>query len=129
MAKILIADDDPDILKTVTVRLRAEGHEVIPVWDCNQAIKGAYAHSPDVILMDIKMPNIGGIKAFESLKLYSRTENIPVIFITAFAGEEVEKECKSKGAADFLSKPFETETLLEKIESVLKRRELETMFA
>jgi CheY-like chemotaxis protein len=129
MARILIADDDPDILKTLVVRLRSKGHEVVPAQDCNQAIKKAYATNPDLILMDIRMPMIGGIRASESLKMYSRTENIPVIFITAYPGKEVEEEAMKKGAAAFLAKPFETEELLATVDSVLKKKEFETQFA
>ncbi len=128
MARILVADDDPDILKTLVVRLRSQGYEVIPAQDCNQAIKKAYATNPDVILMDIRMPMIGGIRASENLKMYSRTENIPVIFITAYPGKEVEEEARKKGAAAFLSKPFETEELIKTIQTVLQKKEFETSF-
>ncbi|HDQ44086.1 MAG TPA: response regulator [bacterium] len=129
MARILIADDDPDILKTLIARLGSQGHEVVAAQDCNQAIKKAYATGPDLILMDIRMPVIGGLKASESLKMYSRTEKIPVIFITAYPGKEVEEEAMKRGAAAFIAKPFETEELLRKIDTVLKQKAFENQFA
>jgi CheY-like chemotaxis protein len=115
MPKVMIADDDADILMLIGSRLRANGFETVEVSDCNQAIKLAYAEQPDVILMDIRMPKIGGVKAFECLKMYSTTERIPVIFITAYPGKEVEATVRDMGAADFIAKPFTTEELLEKI--------------
>ncbi len=119
MPKILIADDDSDILMLIGSRLRANGMETIEVSDCNQAIKMAYAEQPDLILMDIRMPKIGGVKAFDCLKMYSTTERIPVIFITAYPGKEVEATVREMGAADFIAKPFTTEELLEKINRAL----------
>lgn len=129
MAKILIADDDPDILKTLAVRLRSHQLDVVTAWDCNEAIKLAYAEKPDLILMDIRMPKVGGVKAFESLQMYSRTGNIPVIFITAYPGKEVEDEVRTKGAADFVAKPFDTEELLAKINGILARRQYQSFYA
>jgi DNA-binding response OmpR family regulator len=120
MAKILIADDDRDILMLLASRLRANNYEVVTALDCSQAIKKAYSEKPDLILMDIRMPMVGGMRAFSNLKMYSRTENIPVIFITAYPGKEVEQEAREMGAADFIAKPFETNQLLLKIRKVLK---------
>lgn len=122
MPKILVADDDPDILMLVASRLKANQYQVVMASDCNQAIKKAYSEQPDLILMDIRMPQVGGMSAFNSLKMYSRTENIPVIFITAYPGKEVEEKAFEMGAADFIAKPFENEELLAKIENVLKCR-------
>jgi DNA-binding response OmpR family regulator len=120
MPKILIADDDPDILATLEMRLKANHIQVVKAEDCNSAIKLAYAEQPDLILMDIKMPTIGGISAFDSMKMYSRTKNIPVIFITAFPGQEVREKAMELGAADFVAKPFDSDELIAKIKKVLK---------
>jgi DNA-binding response OmpR family regulator len=120
MPKVLIADDDPDILATLEARLRAHQINVVTASDCNQAIKMAYAEQPDLILMDIKMPSIGGISTFDNMKMYSRTKNIPVIFITAFPGQEVRDKAMELGAADFIAKPFDSEELVAKIMKVLK---------
>ncbi len=121
MAKILVADDNPDILKTLEARLRANRMEVVTALDCDQAIKKAYSESPDLIIMDIRMPSVGGLNAMESLKMFSRTKKIPVIFITAYPGKEVEERVFELGAADFIAKPFATEELLSKIQKALRR--------
>jgi DNA-binding response OmpR family regulator len=124
MPKILIADDDPDILKLLGSRLRAQGMDVVQVPDCSTAIKKAYSERPDLILMDVRMPKIGGIRAFNNLKMFSGTENIPVIFITAYPSKEVEETVREMGAADLIAKPFTTEELLSKINSALKNKEM-----
>lgn len=121
MIKILVADDNPDILKALDARLRANNMEVVTASDCDQAIKKAYSENPDLIIMDIRMPSVGGLNAMESLKMFSRTRSIPVIFITAYPGKEVEQKVFDLGAADFIAKPFATEELLSKIKNALKR--------
>jgi CheY-like chemotaxis protein len=120
MKKILIADDDPDILTLLASRLRSNNLLVVTAQDCNQAIKKAYSEQPDLILMDIRMPTIGGLSAFNSLKMYTRTENIPVIFITAYPGKEVQEKVMEMGATDFVAKPFQTEELLSKINRAME---------
>ena len=120
MPKVLIADDDHDILATLEMRLRANQINVVVASDCNQAIKLAYAEQPDLILMDIKMPAIGGISAFDNMKMYSRTKNIPLIFMTAFPGQEVRDKAMELGAADFIAKPFNSEELIAKVKKILK---------
>jgi DNA-binding response OmpR family regulator len=121
MIKILVADDNPDILKTLEARLRANQMDVVTASDCDQAIKKAYSENPDLIIMDIRMPAVGGLNAMESLKMFSRTQSIPVIFITAYPGKEVEARVYELGAADFIAKPFATEELLTKIHNALRR--------
>lgn len=120
MPKVLIADDDPDILATLELRLKASGIQVVTAPDCNSAIKMAYSEGPDLILMDIKMPSIGGLSAFDNMKMYSRTKNIPVIFMTAFPGQEVRDKALELGAADFIAKPFDSQELVARIRKVLR---------
>jgi DNA-binding response OmpR family regulator len=70
--------------------------------------------------MDIKMPSIGGIAALDNMKMYARTKNIPVIFMTAFPGNEVREKALELGAADFIAKPFDSEELIARIRKVLR---------
>ncbi len=123
MKKILIADDNPDILMLMASRLRANDMQVITASDCTQAIKKAYVEHPDLILLDIRMPKVGGLATFTNLKMYSRTENIPVIFITAYPGKKVEEEAFELGATDFIAKPFATEDLVAKINKAIAAEE------
>lgn len=117
--KILVVDDDPQIVRLLELRLRANGFEVICGYDGYQCVQQAELELPDLIVLDIKMPLKGGINAFEILKSTHTTEMIPVIFITAFPSAEVKKQVMTLGAADFISKPFKSDELIEKINYIL----------
>lgn len=120
MKKILIADDDRDIVELLESRLKNNNFDVVTAYDCSDAIKKAYSESPDLILMDIKMPKVGGLSAFDSLQMYSRTESIPVIFITAYPSKEIQQKANEMGATGFVSKPFDTDELISKINKSLE---------
>lgn len=120
--KILVVDDEPQIVRLLALRLKAKNFDVISAYDGYQCVQVAKAELPDMILLDIKMPLGGGIKAFEKLKSISTTSNIPVIFITAFPSKEVKKLVMDMGAEDFISKPFNSDSLIEKINTILYDR-------
>ena len=124
MRKILIADDDHDIVELLESRLRANNFDVVTAHDCSDAIKKAYSESPDLILLDIKMPKVGGLSAFDSLQMYNRTESIPVIFITAYPSKEVQQKATEMGAVGFVAKPFDTDELISKINKSLNKDDL-----
>lgn len=117
--KILIADDEYGMVEMMETALTEEGYEVMKSRDCSHAIAMAYSANPDLIIMDIMMPQIGGVRAFENLKRYSKTENIPVIFITAYPSDELELLVTDLGAAGFIEKPFSMDELLQAIEGIL----------
>ena len=116
MKKILIVDDEPAIVRLLSMRLTAHGYETVAANDNLQCIKSAQEEKPDLILLDMKMPAGGGIKAIESLKASVYTAMIPIIIITAYPGEEVKKQVMELGADDFFPKPFNSEDLIKKIE-------------
>lgn len=120
--KILVVDDEPQIVRLLALRLKAKNFDVISAYDGYQCVQVAKLELPDLILLDIKMPLGGGIKAFEKLKSLSATCTIPVIFITAFPSEEVKKLVMDMGAEDFVSKPFNSDILIEKINTILNNR-------
>ncbi len=117
--KILVVDDEPQIVHLLSARLKASGYETFAANDAYQCIKMAREVQPDLILLDMKMPAGGGIQAFESLKSSVYTSNIPIIFITAYPGEEVIKLVKDIGADGFFSKPFKSAELLAKIKDLI----------
>jgi len=117
--KILVVDDEPQIVRLLALRLKAKNFDVISAYDGYQCVQVAKQELPDLILLDIKMPLGGGIKAFEKLKSISATSTIPVIFITAYPSEEVKKLVMDMGAEDFVSKPFNSDVLIEKINIIL----------
>jgi len=120
--KILVVDDEPQIVRLLSLRLKAKNFDVISAYDGYQCVQVAKLELPDLILLDIKMPLGGGIKAFEKLKGIKDTKNIPVIFITAFPSAEVKKLVMDMGAEDFISKPFNSDSLIEKIDAILNER-------
>jgi len=117
--KILIVDDEPQIVRLLSQRLKANGYETFAANDSYQCIKMAREVKPDLILLDIKMPAGGGIRAFETLKSSTYTSVIPIIFITAYPGEEVKKEIMELGADGFFAKPFNSINLLNKIKELI----------
>lgn len=117
--KILVVDDEPQIVRLLTLRLKAKNFDVISAYDGYQCVQVAKAELPDLILLDIKMPLGGGIKAYEKMKNIAATSLIPVIFITAFPSVEVRKLVMDMGAEDFVSKPFNSDQLIDKINKIL----------
>lgn len=117
--KILVVDDEEQILKLLTMRLQTNNYEVVSAKDGYQCTQMAKVEKPDLILLDIKMPNGGGINAFEILRNNIDTEIIPVIFITAYPSLEVKKQVTEMGASGFISKPFDSEELIMKIRSII----------
>lgn len=117
--KILVVDDEAQIVRLLTLRLQANNYDVVVAYDGYQCIQMAKEENPNLILLDIKMPMGGGIKAFDNLRNNVTTENIPVIFITAYPSAEVKKQVIDMGADGFISKPFSSEELLNKIRSII----------
>ena len=117
--KILVVDDDQQIVRLLSLRLKANNFYVAVAYDGYQCVQVAESELPDLILLDIKMPLGGGIRAIEILKLMPETQNIPIIFITAFLSQGVKKLVMDLGAEDIISKPFDSETLIEKINNIL----------
>lgn len=117
--KILIVDDDPRIVELLSLRLRKNNYDVITAYDGYECVQLAELESPDLILLDVKMPRKGGIHAFEILQSTHTTEMIPVIFITAFPNPEVKKQVMKMGAKDFISKPYDGNVVMEKIKTIL----------
>ena len=119
--KILVVDDEIQIVRLLSLRLQANNYDVIVAYDGYQCIQMVKAENPDLILLDIKMPMGGGIEAFENLRNNKITKKIPVIFITAFPSVEVKKQVIDMGADGFISKPFSSEELLKIIEELLEK--------
>lgn len=117
--KILIADDDVDMLILIASRLKANNYEVIVAKDGIQAIAETHKNKPDLIILDINMPAGSGISVFDNLRMTNDTLTIPVIFITGYSSEEMRYKAMEMGAADYITKPFNSEDLLSKIKKVL----------
>ena len=114
--RILIADDDPVILRLIQVNLELEGYEVITANNGQEAVDLATAESPNLVILDIMMPRLDGYQACERLKSDTATKEIPVIFLSAKAQQGDIDKGKSYGVADYLTKPFDPSELLEVVE-------------
>ncbi len=117
--KILIVDDEPDVIKMLGTRLQANGYEIVSAQDGIQAVSVAHKEKPDMIILDIKMPAQDGYTVYENLKMAASTNLIPIIFLTALPPEDVEKRVQELGADGYISKPFETEDILNKIKELM----------
>ena len=113
---VLVADDDPVILRLIQVNLELEGYNVLTANNGQEAVDQAASAHPDLVILDIMMPRLDGYQACEQLKKNGETEAIPVIFLSAKAQQSDIEKGKSFGVADYLTKPFDPSELLEVVE-------------
>ena len=105
--KILIVDDEPDIVRLLSIRLKSKDYEVFVAYDGVEGVEIAKKEVPDLILMDFKMPRGGGIGAFEKLIQLNITRGIPVIFMTAsYPKSAIKNQVLKMGAKGCIAKPF-----------------------
>jgi DNA-binding response OmpR family regulator len=117
--KILIVDDDKQIVLLLASRLRANKYEIVVAYDAMQAVAKAFSEKPDLILLDIKLPAGSGISVMDNLSISTETALTPVIVITAYPSPEIQQKVKEMGAVDFISKPFKAEDILPRIRKAL----------
>ncbi len=119
--RILVVDDEPDILNLLDYNLRKAGFKVLSAKDGPEAIDTARLKRPDLILLDIMLPDMEGTEVLKRLKTFDSTRHIPVIMLTA-KGEEVDKIIGFElGAEDYITKPFSPRELILRVRAVLKR--------
>jgi len=118
LAKILIVDDNPEILKMLQSRLESEGYAVINASDGHEALKKISLEKPDLVLLDIFIPEMDGIDILKILR--EENPQLPVIIITAFPSEETRRIAEEYKVFAYFKKPFQFEELRETIEESLK---------
>jgi two-component system, OmpR family, phosphate regulon response regulator PhoB len=121
MSKILIVDDERDILDLIRMHLEHDGHVVVEAANGIDALKTAISESPDLIVLDWMLPGLDGLSAFKRLRIDSRTRDIPVILLTAKAQQADRLTGLELGADDYLTKPFSPRELLLRANAVLRR--------
>jgi len=119
MKKILLAEDEPIILKFVSFRLEGLGYEIYKASDGAEALKLIKKHRPDLILLDVLMPGMDGYEVCRRVRMDKKLKHIPVILFTASDPTIVTAKVKEVGADDYIIKPFEPDSLLEKIQKYI----------
>ena len=117
--KVLVIDDEPNIVKVVATRLKANNYEVITAFDGQEGLEVARREKPDLIILDLMLPKMDGYKVCGLLKSDARFAKIPIIMFTARAQEEDIKLGEEVGADAYITKPFNAQTLLSKIRELL----------
>jgi len=122
-AKILVVDDEPSIVKLVTASLASGGYEIFQAFDGKEAIVQAKLHMPDLILLDVMMPNMDGTEARRRLHEDPQTKDIPVIHLTAVGDFDKQREALADGATDYIVKPFAPKELAAAVAAMLDPRQ------
>lgn len=123
MKKILVIDDLPENVFILQDRLVQEGYEVTTAYGGNDGLDKAYSTMPDLILLDVMMPDMSGLDVCKTLVSNEKTKHIPIILVTAKAGAEDTKEGLEAGAFDYIKKPFNRIELMARVKSALKLSE------
>jgi two-component system alkaline phosphatase synthesis response regulator PhoP len=119
--KILIADDEPDILEIVSYNLGNEGYEIITARDGEEALQKAKAFKPDLIILDVMMPLKTGMEVCKILRLQPEFQHTLIIFLTALSDEISHVKGLEYGADDYISKPVSPKVLVSKVNAIVRR--------
>ncbi len=119
--KILIADDEPDILEILEFNLKAEGYEVITAKNGDEAIDLAKKHSPNLIILDVMMPGKTGLEVCNILRTQPQFTETLIIFLTAMSDESAEIKGLETGADDYITKPVSPKVLISKVNALFRR--------
>ncbi|MBM3871173.1 MAG: response regulator transcription factor [Verrucomicrobia bacterium] len=121
MAKILVVDDEPDAVELVEFNLKNAGFEVITAADGAEALKQARAALPDLVVLDLMLPEVDGLEVCKLLRRDAATAGIPIIMLTAKAAEIDRVLGLELGADDYLTKPFSPRELMLRVKGLLRR--------
>ena len=117
--KILLVDDEPHIVKMLKTRLESEHYDVVTAPDGIPGLAKVESEKPDLILLDIKMPQMDGYTFVKSLQRSEEGKDVPVIMLTAH--EQMEELFAMEGVTDYVVKPFKGEELLAKVKKILEK--------
>lgn len=119
MPKIVIAEDEHDIRELITFALRFAGFEVVATANGEEAWQAAQRESPDLVLLDVRMPRMNGYEACRQIKADEKTKDIPVVFLSAKGQESEIRTGLAVGAEDYILKPFEPALLSERLKEII----------
>jgi two-component system KDP operon response regulator KdpE len=116
--KILIADDDPQILRALKVTLRAKGYDIVTADDGVEALDMAMTHHPDLVMLDLGMPRLDGVEVIEALRGWSQ---MPILVVSGRSDAADKVDALDAGADDYVVKPFAIDELLARIRALTRR--------
>jgi DNA-binding response OmpR family regulator len=120
--KILVVDDEPDVLSLLNLMLESQGYLVVSASDGQEALEKARSSGPDLILLDVMLPRLDGYKVARMLKFDENFRHIPIIMLTAKVQEKDRQTGLEMGVDDYITKPFDTAALLEKVKTILAKK-------
>jgi len=121
--KILIIDDEPEIVGLLAARLNANGYATTTAFNGTAGAEKALEERPDLILLDIMMPEVDGLQTLRKIKENEATKDIPVVMVSAKVQSEDQEAAKVLGAVDFVAKPYKPDELMRKIKEALSSPE------
>ena len=119
--KILVVDDEVDLVKTISFSLERMGYTVLVSYNGEDALNRARKESPDLILLDIMLPKLDGYKVCRLLKFDERYKHIPILMLTAKTQEKDRTLGMETGADEYITKPFDVDELMEKVKACLNK--------
>jgi two-component system KDP operon response regulator KdpE len=118
MSRVLIVDDEPQLLRALRITIGARGHDVRTAVDGRQALADAAGHPPDVIILDLGLPDMDGVDVIRGLRGWT---SVPIIVLSGRTGSEDKVEALDAGADDYVTKPFGVDELLARLRAVSRR--------
>jgi DNA-binding response OmpR family regulator len=119
MARVLVVDDEPDVLLLCRLNLEQRGHEVLEALNGDVALELARANAPDLVVLDLMLPGIDGYQVLQALRAEETTSTTPVLVLTAKSLQADRERSRQLGAAAFLTKPFLPDELCEMVDEML----------
>ena len=123
--KILIVDDEPDILTFLRYNLEKENYWVYSATNGNDALKMALKINPQLVVLDVMMPGLNGIETCRAMRNFPMLRNTPVVMLTAMSDSETESACLEAGANDYMTKPIRPKFMMSRIQNLLNKDEIE----
>ncbi|MCF7871184.1 MAG: response regulator [Candidatus Omnitrophica bacterium] len=117
--KILIADDEPDFVELISMRLEVNGFEVVAAKDGQEAVDKTKKEKPDLLILDLMMPKLDGFEVCRMLKFDDNFKNLPIIVLSALDQQQDREKAVEAGADEYFIKPFDLSLLLTKIKELV----------
>jgi CheY-like chemotaxis protein len=118
-AKILVVEDEPDIMRIISHALTAAGYRVVHAYGGEDAIRKVKVQRPDLVLTDLAMPKVSGVEVIQAIKKDPETQHIPILAVTAHVWDGIAQSAGQVGVDGFISKPFNMKQLLQEVQKFL----------